>query len=99
MWIVTITIDENEVFRASQILSDLRNTAETLFNPLLTMGFWDKQDEGKHLCPAPMNPETCSLHLSCMREGLSAYRQVMIAEYNTSLEVIFAHCKLHLFMR
>ncbi len=99
MWIVTINIDETEVFRASQILSDLRNTAETLFNPMVTVGFWDKQDGDKHLCPVPMNPETCSYSLSCRREGLSQYRQVMITEYNASLEVIFTHCTLHLFMR
>ena len=41
MWTVKVTVEENEVFRPSEILADLRTVAETLFHPMRLVGFWD----------------------------------------------------------
>ena len=55
---VTINIDCDGSARASEIIADLRNVAETLFFPMKLAGFWDAQAD-IHLCPDEERGEAC----------------------------------------
>ena len=46
---VTVNIETQGGMRASEIIADLRATAETLYYPMTLVGFWDYRAE-MHLC-------------------------------------------------
>jgi hypothetical protein len=39
MWTASVTVDIDEVFRATEVLADLWNVAEVLFHPLRMVAF------------------------------------------------------------
>ena len=55
--VVQVTTDSG--FRATEIVADLRNTAETLFFPMHCVGFWDGPTSG-HICPDEQRGQKCS---------------------------------------
>ena len=46
---VNITIEPNEPYRATEVVADLRNVAESLYFPMKLVGFRDSR-ENIHLC-------------------------------------------------
>ena len=99
MWTVSISIEENEIFTASQILADLRTVAETLFHPLRLVGFWDNQADGMHLCPYESQKKQCPHKLPFSNTAYIAYSKTAERELDAILEVYFPHARLYVYLK
>ena len=60
---IEVSIRTDGAFRATEVIADLRNVAETLFNPMRLVGFWDQQAGGMHLCPQEQLGRECPHNL------------------------------------
>ena len=82
-------------FRATEIVADLRNVAETLFFPMDCVGFWDGPTGG-HICPDEQRGRKCS-HLD-VEQPLEGYRRLVRDRLKGALEVAFPHADVYIFM-
>ncbi|MCZ6534438.1 MAG: hypothetical protein O6914_00435 [Chloroflexi bacterium] len=99
MWTVKVTVEENEVFRPSEILADLRMVAETLFHPMRLVGFWDAQADGMHLCPQESRKEQCPHKLSMDDPNYVEYSATAARDMDAVLEVTFPHAQVSLYLK
>ena len=99
MWTVKVEIEGNEVFRASEVVADLRNVAETLFHPLRLVGFWDDQADGMHLCPYESSSRECPHHLPVGDPGRIEYFKTAERDLDAVLEVVFPHAGVHIYLK
>ena len=99
MWTVSVNIEENQVFTASEILADLRTVAETLFHPLRLVGFWDSQADGMHLCPYESRKEQCPHKLPHDDAAYVSYSKTAEREMDAILEVYFPHAQVHVYLK
>ena len=99
MWTVTVNVEENEVFSASQILADLRVVTETLFYPLRQVGFWDNQADGMHLCPQESRKTECPHKLPHDDPSYVEYSKTAEREMDALLEVVFPHAQVHIYLK
>ena len=94
---VTVRLSTSSIYRASEIVADLRNAAETLFYPLRSVGYWDGPS-GDHLCPQSHVRRRCP-HASAPGEGDGVpYAQTVEDELHGFLEVVFPHAGVSIFL-
>jgi hypothetical protein len=98
MWRVTVRVEENDVFKGSQILADLRTVAETLFYPLKQVGFWEEHS-GLHLCPFEARRKPCPHKLPEEDSARVEYSATAQHDMNARLEVSFPHAGVLLYLR
>ena len=95
---VVIEIKSDGNGRASEILADLRDAAETIYFPMKLVGFWDNRT-GMHLCPQEDRREEC-FHKKPVTEPQHAdYVETIQRERGGSLEVFFPHAEVVIFLR
>ena len=99
MWSVKITVEENEVFRPSEIIADLRTVAETLFHPMRLVGFWDDHADGMHLCPQESAGKTCPHKLPKDNPDYVDYATTISRGMGAVLHVAFPHAKVNLYLK
>ncbi len=96
---VVINIEADGSFRATEVISDLRNAAETLFNPLRLVGFWDGQADGMHLCPQEQLGRECLHKLPPDDPRRVDYADTAASEMRAAVEVGFPHAGVYLYLR
>ena len=96
---VTINIETDGSFRATEVIADLRNAAELLFNPLRLVGFWDAQAGGAHLCPQQQLGRECLHSLSPDDPRRVDYAATAAIEMRAALEISFPHAGVYLYLR
>jgi len=99
VWTIRVNVEENEVFNASQILADLRMVAETLFHPMRLVGFWDGLANGMHLCPHEGRKMRCPHKLPHDDPSFVEYSRTAEREMDASLEVVFPHAQVHIYLK
>ena len=98
MYKVTISIDGNSKgARPTEIISDLRNVAETLYFPMKLSGFWDFRDD-IHLCPQEERRQACPHKLPEDNEERIEYAETLQRERKSSIELFFAHAQVSIFL-
>ena len=96
---VQVKIETEGGFRATEVIADLRNVAETLFNPLKLVGFWDEQADGMHLCPQEQLGRECLHKLPQDDPRHVDYAVTADNDMRAVLEVSFAHAMVFLYLR
>ena len=96
---VQINIEVEDGFRATEVIADLRNVAETLFNPLKLVGFWDEQADGMHLCPQEQLGRECLHKLPSNDPRHVDYATTAEDYMRAVLEVSFSHASLLVYMK
>lgn len=91
---VTVEISTGSDFRATEIVADLRNTAETLFFPMRCVGFWDSPTGG-HVCPDLLKAKDCP-HLGA--DALDTYQRTVEDQLRGALEVAFPHAGVYIYL-
>ena len=94
---VTITIDTQGGSRPSEILADLRSVAETLYFPMRLVGFWDSRAD-IHLCPQEERRERCPHGLPDGDPDRVAYEVTISRERRGSLQVVFPHAGIAIYL-
>ncbi len=83
--------------RASEIVADLRNVAETLYFPMKLAGFWDYQAD-MHLCPQEERRQECPHKLPESDPRYAEYTETLQRERRASLEVFFQHANVSIYL-
>ena len=96
---VTVSIETAGAFRATEVISDLRNVAELMFNPLRLVGFWDEQAGGMHLCPQEQLGRECLHNLPPDDPRRVDYADTAAGQMRAVLEVGFPHAGVYLYLR
>ncbi len=96
---VSVSIESDGSFRATEVIADLRNVAELMFNPLRLVGFWDQQAGGAHLCPQETLGRECLHSLSPDDPRRVDYAVTAAGEMRAVLEVSFPHASVYLYLR
>ena len=96
---VQINIEAEGGFRATEVIADLRNVAETLFNPLKLVGFWDSQADGMHLCPQEQLGRECLHKLPSEDPRHVDYVTTADDDMRAVLEVSFPHAEVVLYLK
>lgn len=92
---VTINIETVGGTRASEIIADLRTTAETLYYPMTLVGFWDYRQD-MHLCPQEERLKPCPHKLR--DPDHVDYQTTIQRERQGNLEVFFPHAGIAIFL-
>lgn len=95
---VAINIDIQGGMRASEIVADLRNVAETLYFPMKMVGFWDYQAD-MHLCPQEERREVCPHKRPESDSEYLDYAYTLQRERQANLEVVFPHANVAVYLR
>ena len=98
MEIVTVNIDPNAPFRASETMADLRNVAESLYFPMKTAGFWDTRLD-LHLCPEEERRQECPHRLANGDLDTAAYSLSLERNRHATLQLEFPHAQITLYLR
>ena len=96
---VRIDIATEGSFRATEVIADLRNVAESVFNPLKLVGFWDEQANGVHLCPQEQLGRECLHKLPPDDPRRVDYVATADQDMRAILEVSFPHADVYLYLR
>lgn len=94
-----INIEAEHGFRATEVIADLRNVAETLFSPLKLVGFWDEQADGMHLCPQEQTGKVCPHKLPLIDSNHVEYSVTADTDMRAVLEVSFPHADLKIYLK
>ncbi len=94
---VVVNIETDGGTRASEIIADLRTTAETLYYPMTLVGFWDYQQD-THLCPQQERLKPCPHNLPDDNPHRVDYQTTMQRERQGNLEVFFPHAGIAIFL-
>ena len=92
-----INIETTSEFRASEIIADLRNVAETLYFPMKLVGFWDYQAD-MHLCPQEERRQECLHKLPNTDPRRVEYAGALQRERHANLEVFFPHAQIAIYL-
>ena len=94
---VDIRVHADSDFRATEIVADLRNIAETLFFPMKCVGFWDIPTKG-HICPQLQRGHECPHRDGSAPEVPDGYRDTVENELGGVLEVAFPHAGVYIYL-
>jgi hypothetical protein len=94
---VVLHIETDGDYRASEIVADLRNTAEILFFPLKVVGYWDSPT-GDHLCPPASIGNECPHAQPHDSPKYTPYLKMIEEELNGVLHVEFPHAKVSVYL-
>jgi hypothetical protein len=95
---VNITIEPNAPYRATEIVADLRNVAESLYFPMKLVGFRDTRGD-IHLCPAEERRESCPHRTPDGSLDAASYGRSLERERQAILEVAFEHAGVSVYLR
>ena len=93
---VKISIGKTD-YKATEIISDLRIVAETLYGPMKMVGFWDKQQK-MHLCPFLERHQECPHNETQPDDNFPSYEKTLERERQASLAILFQHASITLYM-
>ena len=93
---VVVSIETDSGYRASEVVADLRNAAETLYFPMKLVGFWDTR-AGLHLCPQEERRQPCT-HDTDGEQAIDAYAAALQRDRKASLEVVFPHAQIRIYL-
>ena len=93
---VVVSIETDSGYRASEVVADLRNAAETLYFPMKLVGFWDSR-AGLHLCPQEERRQLCP-HDTEGQQAIDAYASALERDRRASLEVVFPHAQIRVYL-
>ena len=94
---VVVNLETDSSFRASEIVADLRNAAETLYFPMKLVGFWDSRAD-IHLCPQEERREECPHRLATSDPRHIDYSRTLQTERQANLEVVFPHAGISIYL-
>lgn len=94
---VIIDITGDVGTKASETISDLRNATETLYFPMKVVGFWDER-ASMHLCPQEERRQTCPHTYSDDDPRYVNYASTLQRQRQASLEVMFPHAAIKLYL-
>ena len=94
---VIITIEPNEPYRATEVVADLRNVAESLYFPMKLVGFRDSRAD-IHLCPDEERHISCSHRTPDGSLDVAAYGRSLERQRRASLEVAFEHAGVSVYL-
>ena len=86
-------------FRATEIMADLRNVAETLYAPLRPVSFWDVTAGDAHLCSYQNQGQECPHLLLADNPQHVSYVNTIESEMNGILEVFFPQAQVYIYLR
>ncbi|MDO8530942.1 MAG: hypothetical protein Q7T26_02055 [Dehalococcoidia bacterium] len=95
---VTIRIETESDFRASEVVADLRNAAEVLYSPLRGVGFWDDRMGGMHPCTYRERGEACPHVLPPDSPAYIPYSETLGRRMKAVLEVRFPHAQVTIYL-
>ena len=93
---VVVSLTTGSGYRASEVIADLRNAAETLYFPMKLVGFWDVRED-VHLCPQEERRQPCT-HETKGPEAIDSYAAMLQRDRKASLEVVFPHAEVRLYL-
>ena len=96
---VQVNIQAEGGFRATEVMADLRNVAETLFYPLKLVGFWDQQAGGMHLCPQEQRGRECLHKLPTEDPRHVDYATTADDDMRAIVEVNFPHAGVVIYLK
>ena len=94
---ITINIDGHHNYKPSEIISDLRIAAETLYCPMKFVGFWDYQKD-MHLCPQIDKHQSSPHSLDENDAHFVSYSTTLERERNATLAMWFPHANITLYL-
>jgi hypothetical protein len=94
---VSIEIATDSGLRASEIISDLRAVAETLYYPMSVVGFWDYSMD-MHLCPQEERRQPCPHKLDASDPRFEDYRATLQRGRQANLELHFSHANITMYL-
>ena len=95
---VNITIEPNAPYRATEIVADLRNVAESLYFPMKLVGFRDARAD-THLCPDEERRNECPHLTPDGHLDLASYGRSLERERQAIIEVAFEHAGVSIYLR
>ena len=96
---VTVSIETDGPFRATEAMADLRNAAETLFFPMRFVAFWDSQADGAHLCRQEQRGQDCPHKLPANDPRHEDYAAAAERDMRATLEVSFQPAGVVIYLR
>ena len=94
---IIINISGKENYRPTEVLSDLRIVAETMYGPMKMVGFWDFEKD-IHLCPHIEKRKQCPHKLNESDPNYVDYETTLMRERQATLSISFPHAKTTLFL-
>ena len=94
---ITINISGKENYRPTEVLSDLRIVAETMYGPMKMVGFWDFEKD-IHLCPHIEKRKECPHKLNQSDPNYVDYETTLMRERQATLAISFPYAKTTLFL-
>lgn len=98
MIIVTVNIEPNTPYRASEALADLRNAAESMYFPMTMAGFWDSRVD-MHLCPDEQLRKDCTHRLPSGQLDTIAYSRSLERERQAMIQLEFPHAEIIIYLK
>lgn len=95
--IVRINMETDSGVRATEIIADLRAVVETLYYPMQVVGFWDHGMD-MHLCPQEERRQPCPHKLDKDDPSFEDYKYTLQRGRQASLEVVFPHAKVAMYL-
>ena len=94
---IVVNIETSSDVRPTEIISDLRAVAETLYYPMQMVGFWDYQMD-MHLCPQEERRQKCPHKLPESDPDYVDYVQALQRSRQANVEISFPHAKITLYL-
>ncbi|MEE9284763.1 MAG: hypothetical protein V3V35_03435 [Dehalococcoidia bacterium] len=94
---IEIAIPRSASYRATEMVSDLRNAIETLFFPMRVVGYWDVPS-GDHLCPQAQRGNRCPHALPPHDPQREDYLATVERDLDGVLEVVYSHARVRLYL-
>ena len=94
---IVFNVESTGEYRPTEIMSDLRIVAETMFIPMKMVGFWDYQQD-LHLCPHLEKRKDCPHILDANHENYESYEKTLQKERGAIISINFPHANIKLFM-
>ena len=95
---VTVDIKSKGGFRATEIMADLRNVAQTLYAPLRPVSFWDVTAGNAHLCRYENQGQDCPHLLPHDDPNHVVYTNTIEIDMDGILEVYFPHAQVYIYL-
>ncbi len=94
---INLNLSGDGKYRPTEVLSDLRIVAETMYGPMKMVGFWDFEKD-IHLCPHIEKRKECPHKLEESDPNYVAYETTLMRERQATLSIAFPHAKTTLFL-
>lgn len=94
---VDITFSGSRTYRATEIVADLRNIVEAVYQPMRMVGYWDVRSTD-HLCPHSAMRKLCPHTLPKDDPRYVDYLVTVRRDFNAALHVHFPHAQVHFYL-